>query len=556
MNLSLKPSHLSRYKDIARLLLKHGGSNLVSIAGLDEALVVEESFESQQDGEPEQLAKDLEALGPTFIKLGQMLSTRPDLLPLPYLEALSRLQDKVDSFSFAEVERIVEQELGVRISKAFQQLNAEPLAAASLGQVHAGILRDGKPVVVKVQRPGIRERILEDLDALDEVTTFVDAHTEAGRRFAFSDLLEQFRKTLLRELDYRQEAQNLIALGENLAAYNRIVVPQPIHDYSTARVLTMDYVQGTKITEISPLTRIEVDGEVLAKDLLKAYLDQILADGFFHADPHPGNVFLTTDHRIALLDLGMVARLDDVHQQQLLKLLLTVADGKGREAAEVCIEMGHPLEDFDRKSFTREIADLVGRFRDAPIADLQVGRITMELTRIAGENGLRPAPETTMLGKTLLNLDEIGRTLDPAFNPNAVVRSHANALMQRRMLKSLSPGKLFTTMLETHELVQTLPRRINKLFDALANNSYTLRIDAFDEYWLVENFHRMTNRLSISMVLAALIIGAALMMRVETTFTILGYPGLAMLFFLLAAACGFVLVISIYLSDRRDRESK
>ena len=554
MNLSLKPAHLSRYKDIAHLLLKHGGSNLVTTAGLDEALVAEEISDSQEDGEPEQLAKDLESLGPTFIKLGQMLSTRPDLLPPAYLEALGRLQDKVEPFSFADVERIVEQELGVRISKAFQQLDAKPLAAASLGQVHAGILRDGKPVVVKVQRPGIRERILEDLDALGEIAAFVDAHTEAGRRFAFRDLLEQFRKTLLRELDYRQETQNLITLGKNLAAYDRIVVPQPVNDYSTARVLTMEYVQGTKITEISPLTRIDVEGEVLAEDLLKAYLDQILADGFFHADPHPGNVFLTTDHRIALLDLGMVARLDEVHQEHLLKLLLAVADGKGREAAEVCIEMGYPLEDFNRESFTREIADLVGRFRDAPIADLQVGRITMELTRIAGENGLRPAPEMTMLGKTLLNLDEIGRTLDPTFNPNTVVRSHANALMQRRMLKSLSPGNLFTTMLEMHELVQTLPRRINRLFDALANNSYTLRIDAFDENRLVENFHRMTNRISISLVLAALIIGAALMMRVQTTFTILGYPGLAMLFFLLAAACGFVLVISIYLSDRHDRK--
>lgn len=554
MNLSLKPAHLSRYKDIARLLLRHGGSDLVSTTGLDEALVAEEATVPEEQGEPAQLAEDLEALGPTFIKLGQMLSTRPDLLPPSYLDALSRLQDRVEPFSFADVERIVEQELGIRISKAFQQLHAEPLAAASLGQVHAGILRDGKPVVVKVQRPGIRQHILDDLDALDEIASFVDAHTEAGRRFVFSDMLDQFRKTLLRELDYRQEAQNLITLGKNLAAYECIVVPQPVTDYSTARVLTMEYVQGTKITEISPLARIEVKGEVLAEDLLKAYLDQILTDGFFHADPHPGNVFLTTDHRIALLDLGMVARLDEVHQEQLLKLLLAVADGKGREAADVCIDMGHPLEDFNRERFTREIADLVGRFRDAPIADLQVGRITMELTRMAGENGLRPAPETTMLGKTLLNLDEIGRTLDPTFNPNAVVRSHANALMQRRMLKSLSPGNLFSTMLETHELVQTLPRRINRLFDALANNSYTLRIDAFDENKLVENFHRMTNRLSISLVLAALIIGAALMMRVQTSFTILGYPGLAMLFFLLAAACGFVLVISIYLSDRRDRD--
>ncbi|MDX1548123.1 MAG: AarF/UbiB family protein, partial [Rhodothermales bacterium] len=403
---------------------------------------------------------------------------------------------------------------------------------------------------------------LEDLDALDELASFLDEHTEAGRRFAFHELLEQFSKTLLRELDYRQEARNLVTLGRHLADYDRLLVPQPVDDYSTSRVLTMEYVEGTKITRISPLARLELDGEALAEELLKAYLDQILVDGFFHADPHPGNVFLTDStpgadapRRLALLDLGMVARLDEKHQDQLLKMLLAISEGRGREVAEVAIAMSTKLPHFDPDRFTREIADLVARYQNTPLEDLQVGRITMEVTRIAGACGLRAAPELTMLGKTLLNLDEIGRTLAPQFDPNAVIRRHADSLMQRRMLKRLSPGHLLTSALEMNELVQTLPKRLNSLLDDLVNREFEIRIQALDETRFLQHFQRMTNRLSMSVVLAALIIGAALMMRVETSFTLLGYPGLAMLFFLLAAVCGFALVLSIYLSDRRDADA-
>lgn len=556
MSLSLHPAHLKRYKDLFRLLVRHGGHDLVAHLDLDERMLRDEP--TQAEGHPEALAADLEALGPTYVKLGQMLSTRPDLLPEPYLEALRRLQDDVAPFPFEEAAQIIEEELGVRISKAFAELDPAPLAAASLGQVHRGRLRDGRPVVVKVQRPGIRKRILEDLDALGELADFADEHTETGRRYAFGDILDQFRKTILRELDYRQEAHNLTTLAANLAAYRRLLVPQPVPDYVSGRVLTMDYVEGTKITAVSPLARLDLDGSALAEELIKAYLDQVLVDGFFHADPHPGNVFLTdaapgsgAPRRLALLDLGMVARIDEKRQEQLLKLLLAVSQGHGREVAEMSIEMGKQLPHFDREAFIREIADLVLRFYNAPVEDLEMGRITMEITRLGGRFGLRSAPELTLLGKTLLNLDEIARTLAPDFNPNEAIRRHAHALMQRRMVKQLAPGNVFTTMLEMNEFVQALPRRANTLLDALVNKEFEVRVHAFDEARTMGHFQRMTNRLAISLVLAALIVGAALMMRVETSFTLLGYPGLAMLFFLLAAACGLALVVSIVLSDRR-----
>ncbi len=240
------------------------------------------------DGHPEALAHDLEEMGPTFIKLGQLLSTRPEFLPQSYLDALARLQDKVKPFRADAVEEIVSSELGVRLSKGFLEFDLEPIAAASLGQVHKARLRDGRLVAVKVQRPGIRKMIREDLDALEDIASSLDRHTEIGRRAAFLEMLKEFRRTLFAELDYRQEAQNLIRLGKNLERYERLIVPQPVEDYTTSRVLTMDYVRGTKITSFSPLARLEMDGKVLADDLFKAYLDQVLVDGFFHADPHPG----------------------------------------------------------------------------------------------------------------------------------------------------------------------------------------------------------------------------------------------------------------------------
>lgn len=550
MILPLKTYHLKRYKDIATLLIKHGRADLAQAIQMDENLPQEPGASAQAvSGDPEQLARDLEKLGPTFIKLGQLLSTRSDLLPQPYLDALARLQDSIEPFSFAEVEQIVSSELGVRLSKAFDDFDHIPLAAASLGQVHRARLRGGREVVVKIQRPGIQQVILEDLEAFREMASFIDKHTEIGRRYVFQDMLEEFRKALLRELDYRREATNLVTLGNNLQRYERLIVPQPVDDYTTARILTMDYVAGHKITDLSPLVRIDVDGKVLADDLCKAYLDQILVDGFFHADPHPGNILVTPDGRLALLDLGMVARIDPQMQERLLKLLLAVTDGRGNEAAQIVMQVGTRLDGADEARFQREIADLVGAAQDATADQINVGRIVMGLSRKAAENGIRTAPELTLLGRALLHMDEVSRALNAGFNPTQTVRDHSDSILQRHMFKRLSPSAMFSSTLEMYELVQQLPGRVNTLLDALTNNRLEFKINAFDESRLMDNLQKIANRIASGVVLAALIVGAALLMQVRTTFTLFGYPGLAMILFLMAAFCGFALVLSILLND-------
>ena len=551
MNLSLKPNHLKRYQEIFRLITRHGGSDLVRAAQDQQAGWLDSGLNSAEDGKPEELAADLEALGPTFIKLGQVLSSRPDLLPASYVEPLSRLQDKVESFPFEQVEEIVSRELGTRISRAFDRFDEKPVAAASLGQVHRARLRGGREVAVKVQRPNIRETVRHDLEILDELAGFVDSHTSLGRQFIFRDLLEMFRRSLIRELDYLQEARNLQAMRENLSDYELLVIPAPVPDYTTSAVLTMEYVEGTKVSGLNPVVRLELNGEALADSLSRAYLDQILVHGLVHADPHPGNVFVTPEHKLALIDLGMVTRVRPELQEKLLKLLLAITDGRGDEVADTGMELGTKLENFNRTRFRREVADLVVGIHVAPAEDLQVGRVLMEVARLSGANGLRPSPELAMLGKTLFNLDQVARALDPKFDPNASIRSHTASLFRKRMVGALAPGNVVSNALEMNELISQLPRRLNRLLDAVADGEIDIRVKTMDETRVLAHIQKLGNRIALGLLLAALIVGAAMLMQIDTDFTLLGYPGLAMILFIAAAGLGFSLVVRMMIDGSR-----
>jgi predicted unusual protein kinase regulating ubiquinone biosynthesis (AarF/ABC1/UbiB family) len=549
--MSFKIEYLKAYKDIIRLFIKYGRSDLIK----DYALAKGEEIGPQSaPAKAKELAADLERMGPTYVKLGQLLSTRPDLLPAPYIEALSRLQDNLEPFSFAEVEKIVSEELGVRISKAFASFDSTPIASASLGQVHRATLRDGKAVAVKVQRPGIGERIEKDLSALSEIAGFLDNHTEAGRRFHFSEILEEFRKSLAQELDYRQEARNLITLGENLKLLDRIIVPAPVVDFTTSRVLTMNYIEGKKITSLSPLALIDLNGAALAEQLFRAYLRQILVDGFFHADPHPGNVFVTDDGRIALIDLGMVARITPRMQGKILQLLLVISEGQSDDAAAQTLKIGEPSEDFNEAEFRRWVGSIVGEHQSSNLKQVQMGKIVLEITRTSSACGIRVPPELAMLGKTLLNLDLVARILNPEFEPNAAIRRNAAEIMRERMTRSLSPGTVFSSLLEAKDFLEKLPRRVNKILDLVANNEMQVKVDTIDEKLLMEGLQKIANRITLGLVLAALIVGAAMLMNVETSFRLLGYPGFAILFFVAAASGGVVLVFNILFYDDKRRK--
>ncbi len=553
---SLKPERLKRYKDVALLFVKYGRSDLVQQAGLEDSIELDEMQLAETRPQAEELAADLEKLGPTFIKLGQLLSTRADLLPTPYLEALSRLQDHIEPFPYEKVDEIVSGELGVRISKAFADFDPEPLAAASLAQVHRAHMRDGRAVVVKVQRPNIREQIIEDLEALGQMAQFLDSHTEMGKRYEFENMLLGFRRSLLRELDFKVEANNLITFAENLREFDRIVIPDPIENFSTARILTMEYIPGKKITDISPLRLMEIDGPGLARELFRAYLKQILLDGLVHADPHPGNVMLTEDDRIALLDLGMVTRLLPGFRDNLLRLLLAISEGRGEEAAETAIRMGEAKPGFNKSEFTSRVAELVAEHADSNLSRLNSGQVALEITKISADCWFRVPSEFTMVAKALLNLDRVVFTLDPNFEPSAVIRQRATEVLQRSLMQSIAPGNLIGSVVELKEFVEKFPGRVNKILDTIGNNELKINVDAIDEKVVVEGLQKVANRISLGLVLAALIVGASMLMRIETSFHILGYPGFAMIFFLLAAIAGIGLIITIIMTDIKARKKK
>jgi len=547
MALSLSPRNLNRYRQIAMLLLKHGRSDLVRSAGLSD--VVTDDVRADDDHDAAQsLAADLEAMGPTFIKLGQLVSSRVDLLPPAYTDALARLQDDVEPFDFAEVERTVSTELGVRLSRVFPRFDEKPLAAASLGQVHRATTRDGREVVVKVQRPGIRTQIAEDMEVLAQLAEVVDAHTELGQRYGVGDMLEQFRTSLIDELDYRQEARNLVAHRDLLAGGRHIVVPEPIEDFTTSRVLTMEYVRGRKITDVGPLGHLELDGATLADELFGCYLQQVLRSGVFHADPHPGNVLLTDDGRLALVDGGMVARLMPTTRERLVKLFIALSDGRPEDVARVARTLGRELPDFDQLALERAIAAIIARSTDTTIAEMDAGAMVLEMTRRAADAGLRLDPELSMLGKTLLNLDHVATTLDPGFDPQEALRRHTTAIMRSGV--QTSQAGMMSALLETKEFVEALPGRANRMMDAVAEGRFELQVKAFDEREFLRGLHKLANVIAAGLILAALILGAALLAR-PTGGEATTESRIALGVFLVAALAAVGLLVRLVVQTRR-----
>jgi predicted unusual protein kinase regulating ubiquinone biosynthesis (AarF/ABC1/UbiB family) len=316
----------------------------------------------------------------------------------------------------------------------------------------------------------------------------------------------------------------------------------------------MEYIPGKKITDLSPLRLMEIDGPSLARELFRAYLKQILLDGFLHADPHPGNVFLTDDNQIALLDLGMVARLLPGFRDNVLRLLLAISEGRGEEAAEVTIRMGEPKDRFDKTEFTKRIGELVAEHADATLSRLNSGQVVLEITKISADCWFRLPSEFTMVAKALLNLDRSVFTLDPNFEPTATIRQRSMEILQRNLMQSIAPANLIGGVVELKEFAEKLPGRVNKILDTIGNNEFKIDVDAIDEKVVLEGLQKVANRISLGLILAALIVGASMLMRVDTTFKILGYPGFAMIFFLLAAIAGIALAFTIISTDVKARK--
>lgn len=545
----MKMKNLNQYTKLAQLFYKYGTSNLVKDAGLSDSLDDTDYKEKPGDVPPEELPDDLVEMGPAFIKLGQLLSTRPDLLPPQYTQALSELQDNVPPFDYSEVERIFEEEVGARISKAFDSFDPEPLASASLGQVHNAVMHDGTQVVVKIQRPGIREQVLEELEVLESVASFMEKNTTIGKRIAAQELIEYFKRTLLRELDYTKEAKHMRILKSNLEKYELLVVPAPVEDLSSRHVLTMKYLKGKKISKISPLRKIELDGPALVEELFRAYLQQVVIDGFMHADPHPGNIHLTDDNRIALLDLGMVAYFGQELREDFLKLLLYLGEANGDKIARLLMEMSRKLEEVHPEKFQNEVSLLVQENQYMTMGNLQTGKLVFELIRVAGENGYVLPIGMSLLAKALLNLDQVGATIAPDFNPQEAIRRNVGGIMRKYVSENLLSYNFFTSAVESKEFLEMLPERMNKIFHQVAENEWEIKVKAIDEKQFTRGIQKIANRITMGLIIAALLISASMLMQIPSGFMLFGYPGLAMTAFIVAVAGAVMIAIQVWSRD-------
>ena len=593
----LAPKYLPRLAATVGLFTRFGLRDFARTQGLH--AFAPDEFDGDDDGREDAtqaraaaFTKRLVQLGPAYVKLGQVLSTRPDLVPNAYIEELTKLHNEVEPIPFDHIEETIQKELHARISKLFTEFDESPLGSASLGQVHAAVLRDGRKVVVKVQRPGIREVLADDIEFFNEMARFLDSHTNVGSRVDMLGVIQQLERALGDELDYRIEARNGATLRRSLAEFPRILIPRVIEGYSTERVLTTERITGIKIDEIPPVTRLESDFHAVADEVSKAYLKQITIDGHFHADPHPGNLFvILPDHdnprtpaevrasdrrnelrpaltaltkleqaaqkdapplpsgpdiKVALIDFGMTARLSDNMRDSVVRLLIDISDNRGDDAAQVMIEMGDAVDNFDRTGYQREIASLVARNYDLTIGEVQAGTVLYEVINISYRTGLRLPAELTLLAKALFNLDAVTRALDPTYSPISAIREYTNRIANERAKRDLSPRRLFQLATETSSFVTQLPHRLDLITQRLADNELAMKIDAPQLSELMSGMQKIANRIFSGLVITGLLIASAMLLPHRRS---LGTWG-----FIISAAMGVFMVGSILLTDRAQKK--
>jgi len=500
----------------------------------------------RQHNRAEKLRIALEELGTTYIKLGQLLSTRPDLLPQAFTEELSLLQDHVAPMAFEEVRPLLEKELGKPIEEVFEEFDPDPVASASIAQVYRARLKPGAlpegalegEVAVKVVRPGVPELVEVDVEIVKEAADRL-SRSALGRRYDFKGLAAQLETTLFAEIDLRQEALNARRISESITEFPRLRVPQVAEQLTRHRVLVLEYVEGKKLTEIDAR-----DAE-LADELWRAYLKQILVDGAFHCDPHPGNFLFDAEGKLAVLDHGMIAYVSRENQLRLMALLLALVERDGDRAARVCLEMGIPGRDFREARFRGAVGHLVARYSGVTMKDLPFGLIVRDLLVLCLRNDIQIPPELVLLGKTLLNLEPLCRKLDPDLDPVRTMKDMAVRLVEEQFQRDISVERLLALLLELRSLVYEVPVSARRLLTQVANNELRvgIEIDKADEMQFA--IRDVANRITLGVITAALILGSAFLLRMEAGLKVFGYPVFALVGFLMAAGLGIYVVAQI-----------
>ncbi len=468
---------------------------------------------------PAVLRNILVELGPVYVKLGQLLSTRPDLLPAEYIDTLSSLQAEVPAVDWLEVEIVIRQQLRQSLEETFASVNYQPVAAGSIAQTHRATLKDGRDVALKVQRPGLEIVIEQDIALIRLIAKLV-AQTDFGQYYDIVSIAEEFTQALRAELDFTQEAHNTDLLRRNLQDSrwiepNRLTVPEINWDLTTEKLLVMEWLDGVPLLSANFANpAFEGDGdrerEEVSTLLLKAFFQQICLDGFFHADPHPGNLFYLRDGRIALFDCGMVGRLDPRTQQILLELILSIVNLDAQRCTQLVLQLAPPTHPINRIKLETEFDQLLRRYYSLNISQVNFSKLVYEVLQVARNNKIRIPGNLGLCAKAIANLEGIARSLDPNFNIPNKIRPMMTEVFQRQIVGEAPLAALLRTVLDVKNLSLQSPRQVEMLLDRVTSETLQWNLSVRELEPVRRALDTSANRLSFSVVVGSLIIGAAI----------------------------------------------
>lgn len=515
--------HIKRYRDVAKVLARHGFGFFVEEMGLLHMLSLPKRlFTDTEEIDPlsfgERIRLVIEELGPTYIKIGQIASTRADIFPPEILSELEKLQENVPSFSFEEVTGIIEEELGYPLEEIFSQFDEDVIAAASIGQVHRARLRaTGEYVAVKVQRPRIKAMIETDLEILLDLATLTENRMKRMERLQLRDVVEEFAKSLRNELDYTIEARNAERIAKQFKEDKSVYIPKIHWDFTTRRVLTMEFVEGLRLNQFEELDKHGYDHKQLAEQLVKALFQQILIDGFFHADPHPGNIFLLKGGVISFIDFGMVGRLTLDMKHNFASLIIAMMRQNTESMIKAVLRIGIVPEEVNLTLLTNDVDELRDKYMDVPLSRIGLGEAISDLFEVAFRHRIRIPSDFTMVAKCLLILEGMVEKLDPALSIMDMAEPFGIQLLKERYRPRTIAGRVWHNFSDYSDLLVDLPKQLKDLIGNLVRGRIRIEVSVPELDIFLRKMDRVTNQLSFSIVLlsfsivmAGIIIASAL----------------------------------------------
>ncbi|MBU1138684.1 MAG: AarF/ABC1/UbiB kinase family protein [Proteobacteria bacterium] len=549
--------HLNRYQRIIRILFKYGFDDLVEGLRIDQYLETglkminrKPREEIEKHSRPERFRMALEELGPTFIKLGQVLSTRPDLIPPRYLYEFAKLQDNVPPFTFAEVEEIFLAETGKKPNELFQEFSEKPMAAASIGQVHRGRLQDGKEVVIKVQRPNIENVIAVDLEILAHLASLMEQYLEELQGHRPSAVVDEFARSLSLEIDYMVEVANIQRFAQQFKSNKNIYVPLVYADLSTERILTMEYVDGIKTSKVDVLRSKGYDLQLIAERGADLVMEQIFVHGFFHGDPHPGNIFILPDNVICFLDFGMMGRLSRQDREDFTDLMFSIVMKNDRRITDGVLSITTQFGKVDHDALSRDLGDLLGRYMYLPLKDLQAGKILQELLELVQRHKLSIKPNLYLMIKALSTIEGLGLMLHPDLELITLAEPYIKKVKAERMRLGRLAEEISETGGEYLEFIREVPEEVRGILRQLRAGRMKIEFEHLGVGKLSKSLDQVSNRIAFAIVLAAQIIGSSLIILSDIPPKWKGIPVIGLAGFLVAGVMGFWLLLSIIRHNR------